>query len=416
MKVSLLPLNELYAKPKITASVEAAIHEKEDFTKISQNYCEKVCRLKCKNYKQVPLAQNEVDVLIIQDHAAPNGKWDRVDGQQEKIQQDIIHHICKQAGFGDLRYRLVNVLKCAPNDEDFPKGKPPTSTTLLKCKPYLLQEIKTCKPKVIISLSTVATKALGYKKHSNSGNRGEIVDNVVITIHPRALTMIRQNASGAFWGQELYGVILRDFRKAARMARGELVIPDQAEAIKFFVENRMKFASTLNEAKEFMRILRSLPETTVVSFDTETTSLDPHIESAKLLTIQFGYRDPVDGQIKALVIPLWHRENKYFNPDDIWPEIAAWLEGPQPKAGHNAKFDILYIYFTKGVRVRNLKFDTMLLLHSLDSGAQGTYSLKTAVWDFLPQLGFGGYEDLLPALTKSKDLVEEEESEETEND
>ncbi|MNK09931.1 DNA polymerase I [compost metagenome] len=417
MKVSLLPLNELYAREKITASVEAAIHEKEDFSKISSEYCEKVCRLKCKAYEQVSLAMNEVDILIIQDHAAPNGKWDRIDGQQEKIQQDIIAHLCRQAGFDTLKYRLVNLLKCAPNEQDFPNGKPPTATTLMKCKPYLLDEIERCKPKIIISLATAVTKALGYKKHSNSGNRGEIVDNVVITIHPRALSMIRQNASGAFWGQELYGVILRDFQKAARLAKGEMVIPNQEESIKFFVENRMRFARSLEEAKEFMAILRALPISSVVSFDTETTSLDPHIPEAKLLTIQFGYRDSKDGQIKALVIPLWHRCNTAFDPNEIWGEIAEWLEGPQPKVGHNAKYDVLYIYFTKGVRVRNIKFDTMLLLHSLDSGAQGTYSLKTATWDFLPHLGFGGYEDLLPSLTKAKDLNNEaEETEETEND
>lgn len=414
-KISDLPLNELYQR-KITASVEAVIHIKEDFSKISPTYCDTVCKLKCKQYKTVSLAHNEVDILIIQDHEAPDGKWDRVEGQQERLQRDIIFHLCKEAGFGDLKYRLTSLLKCPPTPEDFPNGKAPTATTLLKCRPYLWQEIENCKPKVIISLATAVTKALGYKKHSNTGNRGEYVDNVVITIHPRALTMIRQNASGAFWGQELYGVILRDFKKAAAMARGELKPPKLEDAIEFYRENRIRVARSIEEVKEFMDILWALSENAIVSMDTETTGLDGLAPDAKLLCIQFGYRDPIDKQVKALVIPLWHRENKAYSGDEAWTLVAPYLESERKLVSHNGKFDALYIWFTTKVRVKNMAFDTLLLLHSLDSGAQNTYSLKTACWDIVPQLGLGGYESLLPPLTKSKDLPSENDEEVSEEE
>lgn len=414
-KISDLPLEQLYQR-KITASVEGVIHIKEDFSKVAPKYCETVCKLKCKQYETVSLASNEVDILIIQDHEAPDGKWDREEGAQERIQRDIIFHLCKAAGFGDLKYRLTSLLKCPPTAEDFPNGKAPTATTLMKCKPYLWEEIKRCKPKVIISLATAVTKALGYKKHSNTGNRGEYIDNVVITIHPRALTMIRQNASGAFWGQELYGVILRDFKKAAAMARGELKPPTLLEAIEFYKQNRIRIARSLDDVKEFMQIIYSLPASAIVSVDTETTSLDGLAPDAKLLCIQLGYRDPIDKLVKALVIPLWHRENKAYNGDDAWALVKPWLESERPKVFHNGKFDILYIWFTTKVRVKNVAFDTLLLLHSLDSGAQGTYSLKTSVWDIIPWTGLGGYEALLPPLTKSKDLPENESEEETEEE
>lgn len=414
-KLSDMALNDLYAKPKITSTVEAVIHVKEDFSKISPTYCERVCKLKCKNYESVSLAKREVDILIIQDHEAPDGKWDKYPGQQEDLQQSIIFHLCKEAGFGDLRYRLVNLLKCPPTEEDFPRGKPPTATTLMKCRPYLWQEIEACKPKVIISLATAVTKALGYKKHSNTANRGEYVDNVVITIHPRALTMIRQNASGAFWGQELYGVILRDFKKAAAMARGELAPPKLEDAIEFYKKNRIRIAESIDDVREFMRILWDLPPSAIVSMDTETSGLDGLAPDAKLLCIQFGYRDPVDKLVKALVIPLWHRGNTFYPGDDAWGMVKPYLESERPLVSHNGKFDVLYIWFTTKVRVKNIAFDTLLLLHSLDSGAQNTYSLKTACWDIVPHLGLGGYESLLPKLTKSKDLPEEDEELEDED-
>jgi hypothetical protein len=284
----------------------------------------------------------------------------------------------------------------------------------MKCKPYLWEEIKRCKPKVIISLATAVTKALGYKKHSNTGNRGEYIDNVVITIHPRALVMIRQNASGQFWGQELYGVILRDFKKAAAMARGELKPPPLEEAIEFYKRERIRIARSIEDVKEFMSIIDGLPSNSIVSVDTETSGLNGLDPQAKLLCIQLGYRDPVDKLVKALVIPLWHRENTAYSGDDAWELVKSFLEGPRSKTFHNAKFDILYIWFTTGVRVKNLAFDTLLVLHSLDSGAQNCFSLKTAVWDIVPWTGLGGYESLLPPLTKTKDLPSEEPEEDEE--
>jgi uracil-DNA glycosylase family 4 len=417
VKLADMALNDLYAKPKITSTVEAVIHVKEDFSKISPTYCEKVCKLKCKQYESVFLAKKEVDILIIQDHAAPDGKWDKFEGQQEKLMQDIIFHLCKAAGFGNLTYRMVDLLKCSPTEADFPNGKAPTATTLMKCRPYLWQEIESCKPKVIISLATAVTKALGYKKHSNTGNRGEYVDNVVITIHPRALTMIRQNASGAFWGQELYGVILRDFKKAAAMVRGELKPPKLEDAVKFYRENRIRVAESIEDVKKYVDTVQSLPPNSIISFDTETTSLDGLSEDARLLTIQFGFRDPVDKEVKAVVIPLWHRCNTAYDAGEAWELVKPILESDRAKCGHNSKFDILYIWFTTGVRVKNVAFDTLLVLHSLDSGAQGTFGLKAATWDIVPWTGLGGYENSLPALTKAKNLPsEEEESEEVESE
>lgn len=415
MKVSDLPLNELYERPKITASVEAAIQAKEDFSRISETYCEKVCKLKCKASKSVQMLRVETDILIIQDHQAPDGKFDRRKGQQETVQKSLIDFIARQAGLAGLTVRVTNLLKCPPNSEDFPKGKSPTVTTLGKCRPYLFEEIKQCKPKVIISLTTAVTKALGLNKHSNTGNRGQIVKSawgtVVITQHPRILTMIRQNASGAFWGVDYMSVIVRDFKKAGALARGQLVVPTLLDALEK-VRGQVKVAKSIEEVQEYLDEINGLSENSVISIDTETTGLDPMAEDAKLLCIQFGFRDPITKEIVARVIPLWHRRNHFFNPDDAWNRITPLLLGPRKKVAHNGKFDILYIYHTTGVRLANLAFDTMLLLHSLDSGIQGCYGLKVAVSDYLPETGLAGYEDLLPKLTKQKEETEEEQGEE----
>lgn len=423
-----LPLEELYARPKITPAVAAVIALKEDFSKISNTYCEKVCTLKCKSQGKATLWSKHFDIVFIQDHPALRGKYDRKENQQEEVMQNIIKSLTKDAGFGNLTYEILNLVKCPNTPDNFPKGKSPASVVMSKCAPYLLAELERIKPKVIVSLTTTVTKALGYKKHSNTGNRGEIVGgNVVITLHPKALTMIRQNASGNMWSYDYYEVIRRDFEKAAKIARGELNITSVHDGVEKQRPN-IKVCKSIEDVRNATSFLSSLSRVgSLVSFDTETTGLNPMDKDAKLITIQFGWRDYSDGQLKAVVMPLWHRSNNYYDPDEAWELIHPLLtdEGLH-KVGHNVKFDILYIWHTKKVRVKGLVFDTMLLIHDLDSGAQGTYSLKAAIWDFAPEMNLGGYENLLPGLTKKKkpkpegtdlsDVDAEEEQEEQEEE
>lgn len=405
-----LTLQELYNKPKITPSIEQAILAKEDFSFIQENYCNKVCKLKCKSYNNVNLDNDRVDVLIVQDHRAYRDGYK--DGDKlERTYRTIIEELCRRNLQG-LTYRVTNSLKCNLQEEDLNKGnKPPTFTIQSKCHPYLKKEIELTRPRVLISLGTNSTKAIGIKNKSNYTNRGEIVDNVVLTLHPKVTTMIRQNAAGKMWGPDFWQIIDQDFAKAGRLARGELVIPSVEEGIErqkpnIFVTKSM--ADVLAAIKELL----SLSPTKLLSYDIETTGLDRYAPDAKLLCVQFGYRLP-SGQIRAIVFPLWHRVNTWYDPQKAWEQIVAILLGPNPKMGHNVKYDILYTHAVTGVRVNNVVMDTMLALHNLNSGVQGTYGLKIAVWDHLADLGIGGYEDLLPKLTKpAKETEDEDESDE----
>ena len=88
------------------------------------------------------------------------------------------------------------------------------------------------------------------------------------------------------------------------------------------------------------------------------------------------------------------------------------------KVGHNITFDICFLAATTGVRLKGTILDTLLALHSLDSGIKGCYGLKPAVWDYLPDSGLGGYEDLLmideshpdwiPSVVEGEELEDDE--------
>ena len=400
-----LTLDELYGKEKITKAVEVHIIAKSDFSKINERYCDNICKLKCKASNTVPILSTQVDILIIQDHRNPAGKYDRNPGQQDYIQSGVIDFIAKQAGLNGLNYRVTSLLKCPASKEDFPSGKPPTQTRLQKCFPYLHEEILRTKPKVILSLGTATTKALGLSKHSNSGNRGEIALSeygpVVITQHPRVLTYIRQNASGNVWGPDYMKVIQRDFEKAAKIARGQFTYTKDTLklAVEKLVKERITIAKNIEDIVGIVSKINALPENAVISFDTETNSLDPLSSDLKLLSIQFGWRDPGTQKIVAGVIPLWHRKNTFYNPDEAWNIVLPLLlNADRSKVGHNSKYDILVIYWSKGIRVKGVVLDTLLLMHSIESGTQGCYGLKAACWDHLYEEGYAGYENELGDL------------------
>lgn len=421
-KIDKLELHQLYALPKITPAVEKRIRVLEKFDSISPDYCESVCKLNCKSYKRVQLNKGECDILIVQEHIALDGKFDRKVGQQEEKIQQIIASMCRAAGFSGLTFRVVSLLKCRVETADLTKNKPPPYTKMSKCAPYLYSEIKNLKPKVIISTSTACTKALGLTKSSNTGDRGRILQSefgpVVVTQHPKILTYIRQNAvnaSSGYWSADFYGVILRDFQKAAAIARGTLTYRSLDDSIAEVLKQNIRICRTLADVDKYTQEILSLPDNYLVSWDIETTGFSGWAPDAKVLCVQFGYRKPGDSDYTSVVIPLWHRENNAYNPDEAWAKVTPILLGKTKKIGWNIKFDRVYTAACTGVYAQNIVLDGLLAYHMLDSGINGCYSLKAGVGDFIPETFLAGYEDKLPKLTKKKPNdgdMEEEESDE----
>ena len=412
-KLKDMSLPELYNR-KITGSVEKVILNKEDFKTVAPMWCEKVCKLQCKNpptggiFRSTP-----IDVLIIQDFSAfDEVKFRKKGAMIERKHKDIIKFIASRT-LGSINthgerfnysFEVTDLLKCQVQGADIKKGKGPTDTILAKCRPYLLEEIRQRKPKVIISLNTAVTKALGIKK-TNYRDCGDIVEYegipLLLTLHPRVLLMLRQNASGQAWGPDFYSIIERDFVKAAWILRGGLSVPNLDKSIDR-VKEQIHIARNIEDVKKFCEVITEKGLSGCVSsFDTETTGLDPFATDAKIICMQFGFRNTETGKIDVYVFPMWHRNNIWYNPRIAWGFIGPIIVDDRiKKVGHNIKFDMLYVEVTLGVRIRGVLFDTMLLLHAINSGLQGMYGLKRAVGNWLPDSGLQGYEDKLPRLTR----------------
>lgn len=417
-----MSLPDLYDR-NITSSVEKVILEKENFKVKAASWCEKVCRLQCKNPPTGEMFRSTTtDVLIIQDFSAfDEVKFRKKGAIIERKHKDIIKFIAHrtlgslntQGERSNYSFEVTDLLKCQVQGTDIKKGKGPTDTLLAKCRPYLLEEIRQRKPKIIISLNTAVTKALGIKK-TNYRDCGDIVEYegipLVLTLHPRILLMLRQNSSGQAWGPDFYSIIERDFVKAAWILRGGLKVPNLDKAIER-VKPQIHVARSLEDVKIFCKILTKAGYNgSVQSFDTETNTLDPFAPDAKIILMQFGFRNEQTGLIDVYVFPIWHRNNTWYDPRLAWDFVGPILADEKiKKVGHNIKFDMLMVEVILGIRIRGVLFDTMLLLHAINSGLQGMYGLKRAVGNWLPDSGLQGYEDKLPRLTKRGGEVEMEE-------
>lgn len=392
---------------KATPSIVKRITALEDFSEYSRDYIAEVCRTPKTIFPLQPMLTEEVEVLIIQNHIPFPEKWKR------GVELDYMHkRQFDNMMPSDITWEVTSLVKFAPSLFNHPtNGKVQNKFTATQMKgwmPYLLEEIERTKPKVIVATSTEIVKLLGLKM-SNTNNRGEVHISpllgipVVITLHPKVLNMIRQNASGGMWGDDYYSVIRRDLWKASDLVNGRVQLRDLSDAIEHAVEHDITICKSIEDVKYWSDFLMTLPEKQFTSWDLETNSLDPWFRGmnrfgeedyARILTSQVGYRRE-DGTVHAIVFPLWHRDNTNYDPDEAFELHKTYLLRESCKVGHNITFDICFLAAAHGVRLRGTILDTLLALHSLDSGIKGCYGLKAAVWDYLLPSGLGGYEDVL---------------------
>lgn len=414
-KVATMTLDDLYAvvdeKQKATPSVFARIAAMEDFSAPAHRWCSKVCRAPCS--KEAPnLMRGQKDVVILNFVRSMDGKFRTGKDEDAKL-REIWTHMVKEA-MPDLSVGLANVLKCQPK---FPSTVPMnrrkvTAAQAKACAEYLHAHLAAYPPKVIVVTDTKDLAILGIKQASVGRNlsqfrfyeRGGLKIPVVITLNVNKTVMIRQTHSGGMWGPDMYFLIAKDLQKAGKIARGEFVVRNSPEEVlrEMVRTGQIRILKTLTEVQEACLHLASLGEKKVISWDIESTGLDPWAPDARILMMQFGVTD--NGVERGIVIPLWHRGNHFYNPDHAWPMVATVLLSDTVKVGHHGQFDLKYTAVTTGVRVKNYRLDTLLMLHSRCSGLQKAYGLKKAVWDEIPESGLGGYDDVLEHLAHVPDV------------
>ena len=116
----------------------------------------------------------------------------------------------------------------------------------------------------------------------------------------------------------------------------------------------------ITKENDLNKLIIDLNKKSVISVDTETSSLDPQV--AELIGISLSYAENI-----SFYIPVGHKNIKSLNRDFVVKKIKPILEDPSiKKVGQNIKYDFI-ILKKYGVELNSIE-DTMLLSYTLDAG------------------------------------------------
>ena len=131
--------------------------------------------------------------------------------------------------------------------------------------------------------------------------------------------------------------------------------------------------AVVDDEEQFSAMCRELASAPRVSFDTETTGLDPM--KADLVGLSFATQPG-----KAWYVPVGHRGGRQLPVEQVLAQLKPIMESPEiSKVAHNCTFD-LTVLEEHGIRTQGMDFDTMVA--SQMSGKK-TIGLKELVLDVL---------------------------------
>lgn len=238
---------------------------------------------------------------------------------------------------------LTNSVRCRPPENKLPEK------AITYCRPYVIQDIKTLNPEVIILLGGSAVKSVInwlWKEDSKSTISRwvgwqipvqKINTWVVPTWHPSYLLHNE--------GKNQVAVsMFEDHLRAACELEGRpwKKVPDY--------KSKIKTIFSPQEASQ--EIQRFIDSNKPVAWDIETDGLKPDHKEREIICCSIS-----DGE-KSIAYP-WHGEAIDATLD--------LLESNIPKINFNLKFEMRWLLAKHGVRVKNIIHDGMIAAHILDN-------------------------------------------------
>lgn len=273
-------------------------------------------------------------------------------------------------------------------------GKPKniTNKQIREHKDSLLKSLFEFSPDLIIGLGKVALKALGVEG-AMQANRG-VPQEIVYTYEgqtKKIMTLITYNYETTLVSPYIKGYIQADFKLAKKyLEKGK-------EAFKINT-SKYEYVDSFDRVKEIFELLKDSKKYPVVALDTETNSINPELEGAKLLDISITWEK---GQ--GVNIPLKHKDTPFSNEQvqEIYKMINELMESDRYKVFHNGVFDIQFMYACTGLKFARNCLDTMLM-HYI--GISEEHSVSRGLKQLtLQYLSMGDYAK--PLTTFKKEMV-----------
>lgn len=145
---------------RATARVEVAANDPLGMLRVEVLACQK-CPHLAESRTQVVfgVGNPHADLMFVGE--APGADEDRVGEPFVGRAGQLLTRIIETMGLSRDRVFIGNVLKCRPDMESGKSGnRPPTPSEMQTCLPYLLEQIRIIRPKVIVALGRVAMEGL----------------------------------------------------------------------------------------------------------------------------------------------------------------------------------------------------------------------------------------------------------------
>lgn len=305
----------------------------------------------CKTpFMQHVMSRFDTNILIVED--TPDDDEDRKGILMSGAAGTKLKGILTTLDINTDYMAITTAVRCRPDDGKISKK------SINHCRQFLLDEIEELNPKYVMLLGNSSLESV-LNQHGITTWNGVVVERddrtYIPMYHP---TYVSKNP-------HITDAWLEGFVKLSDMLDGE----DAADAVAY----EYRYPKTVKDVREMIDALQIAD---VISFDLETTSLDPFAKDARIIAVTCaanlqGYTD----EKIAWAFPFDHKDGWWTQIEK--KQIARMIEGLLHEhkgiVGHNIKFDRMH------ARRYGWEFesfaDTMLLSALVDSRS-GIHSLK----------------------------------------
>lgn len=252
------------------------------------------------------------------------------------------------------------------HDEDYE----PDEKFCKACYKFLEEELEEIQPQIVVPMGN---KALKY------------------TMGKVGLTKFRGKAIEKD-GRVIFPML--NFRMMGkRPAYKEFILSDMKTLASLYEDGMQDAKSvdwlTYDNLEDCLAEIERLKSSEFVTFDLETTGLNPFTDDSKIVCISLS-----DKSHYGRTFPLHHRESPLNQEelDILVKALKELLENDAVKVAHNGKFDIKWLKQVLDIDVKNFSFDTMLAHYLAICEDMGTHGLKGLAWEYTD---VGGYDNKL---------------------
>lgn len=274
-------------------------------------------------------------------------------------------------------------VRCAHNPDEYTTKE---KTLMQKaCRPYLLEQIRKQKPKVIIPLGANAAKQVQGRAVKITKVRGQPVAHeefkntaVLPMLNPMQVVMYPQHEP----------TFAADFATLGRLTDNDYDVQATGEVM----TGDYEFIDDL----EFL--IKEKPN--IIGFDTENTGLRWYEHGAKILTMQFCIEPG-----KAFLLPWDHPDAPQTSRAKarLKKQLRQLLCRPKTDVvGQNLSYDAAWVYAQTGIRFR-VGGDTLMLATIVDENSTSK-SLDDLVKRYVPEMS--GYSDFFDSRVDKSKMIE----------